>query len=611
VADGNLSQSRSRLQFATVIQLLLLPVVLASTNLQEQTPIEWVRPPIELPRGLADSVRFGFLTVPQDYAQPQGAQFRLAVAVFAARAARKLPDPVVFVMGGPGLPGIEPQLRARVSGAHPFDVYREHRDLVVIDSRGHGYSEPHMCAELRGADPIIDNANAERTWLSKLAACRATLRTRGVRIETLSAANAARDLESLRLALGVPQLNVFGASYGSRIAGEAMRLVPSRVRAVYMFGPVPPTRFRVGNEPVVADEALTALFRDCARQPGCRRAYPNLRGDYDSALAIVQRSPLRVEVARTEDMPGGVVVVDAQLLRRMLAQSLVSRDAAAVAPLLIHTIASGATDALARITPYLVESFRAGRGTAGTGLAFWCNDGVVGPGSSMQLQQRCRTWLGGAWQPITATDLRSDIPALLTVGKLDPLTPPSFTQFLAAGMQRAQIIELPSWGHEQPPACALRISNDFFNATQRQIETSPCLDSVAPVDYVTGIKYSARVGRTFKIFRERVWFLVWPAAAALLLVWPLLRRLRWARKDALLVATSLVGLLFVIGTTAVLAFTSRHHALIPMIGIPFRWAWLLWLPHLFLALTIALFIADRPPSRSTIIGALMILGLWY
>lgn len=468
-----------------------------------------------------------------------------------------------------------------------------------------------MCAELQGTDPIMANASIERVWLSKLAACRAALRARGVRIETLSAANAARDLETLRRALGVPQLNVFGASYGSRIAGEAMRVVPSSVRAVHMFGPVPPTRFHVGNEEVVADEALAALFRSCAGQHECRAAYPNLKTDYDSALALVSRTPLRVEVHATKSTPSGVVTVDAQMLRRMLAQRLVSRDAAAIAPLLIHTIASGATGMLARITPHLMASFRAGRGTPGTGLAFWCNDGVVGPHASRQLLARCRAWLGAEWEPNTPADLQSDIPALLTVGQLDPLTPPSFAQLLAGKMKNAQIIELPSWGHEQPPICALRISRDFFNAPHQEINASDCLDTVAPVDYVTGIQYSERLGRRVRLFRERPWLMVWPAAAAVLLLWPLLARGRGRRKNTLLVAASIVGVGFLIGTTAVVAITARRDALIPMIGIPSAWAWLLWLPHLFLVLTIAHYVTDRTPRSSTIIGSLLLLVLWY
>jgi pimeloyl-ACP methyl ester carboxylesterase len=196
-----------------------------------------------------------------------------------------------------------------------------------------------MCRELYGGEPQSEqSAAAERAWLGKLAACRARLQSQGVRLETVSAVQAAHDLELLRRALGAPQLNLVGLSYGTRIAAEAVRQLPGSIRAVYYWGPVPAER--VGVEwGEVAGEVTGALFRRCASQPACHAAYPRLAADYDSVLVRLRRAPFSVTVPRSDAAPEGSMLVDDELMQEVYAQILLNRQLAAGAPLLIHTLA--------------------------------------------------------------------------------------------------------------------------------------------------------------------------------------------------------------------------------------------------------------------------------
>ena len=59
-------------------------------------------PPFELPRGVRDSVRFAWLEVPMDHAEPSGPRLRLALTLLPARGADPAPDPIVYLPGGPG-----------------------------------------------------------------------------------------------------------------------------------------------------------------------------------------------------------------------------------------------------------------------------------------------------------------------------------------------------------------------------------------------------------------------------------------------------------------------------------------------------------------------------
>lgn len=473
-ARGN-EQRVHLLRISTLITLLLLPAPTLPAQSAQSPAFTAAELDLRLPRQLRDSMQLMHLSVPRDHRQPNGARFNVAVAVVKARASNVQKEPVVFIPGGPGLSGIEMYVRGHRDGSHPFDRFREDRPLVIIDPRGFGFSEPNICAGMLDDEPLTPDGGAEQEWLSKLTDCRARMLEDGIDPRTLSAAQAARDLDWLRRALGAQQLNLFGASYGSRIAFEAIERIPASLRAVFVFGPVPPDKFRGSGDPLVAQEALEAMFRACASQPSCNGAYPRLRDDFATALAHVRQTPLHVR----EDF-----VVTEQVLSQGLAQMLASRRLGEGVPLLIHTIAREGNSIVARIAVALETSFRAGRGSPGLGLAFWCNDGVVSAASSGPMQRRCER-LVGAVQPTDSQHLIGDVPVLISVGQLDPLTPPSFANDIAGRTPNLRTMVLRSWGHELPPECNFRIAAEFFQNPDAALDTR-CLAKAPVMRFVTG-----------------------------------------------------------------------------------------------------------------------------
>lgn len=472
-----------------MLLFLLLTLALQTQPSPAPAPnprIEWAELPMKLARGQGDSVRFGYLSVPRDHANPSGSEFRIALAILRARTPHPEPDPVVFIVGGPGLPGIAQQLRWR--GARPLDVYRSRRDVIVIDPRAHGFSEPRMCPQLRGAAP--DDIDA-------LTHCREQLSAQGVDLSLLSSFQAAHDLEYLRRALAVRQLNLFGSSYGTRIAAEAMRQLPGSMRAVFLVGPVPPGRFRGPGDPAAAWEALDAVIRRCDAQPACRAKYPRLRRQYRADMAP-------------------------------LAHLLTSREHADIVPLLIRTIAEKDAGLLDRIRPRLMEIARAGQGVSGTGLAYWCNDGVVDQASSRELKQRCREWIGANFRERKTQPMRSEVPTLIVAGEFDPLTPPSYARVLAEGLPRAQVLVIPEWGHGQPPHCIFRISSEFFDEPGHELDTR-CLSTTPGVVFITREMSSRAISQAIGQKAEGRWLLILLSATVVLALLAFALRL-FARK---------------------------------------------------------------------------------
>jgi pimeloyl-ACP methyl ester carboxylesterase len=601
--------------------------------------IEWAAlpPQIEMPHELRDSVRLGYLHVPQDHANPTGPTLRMAFAIVPASSPNPAPDPLVFIVGGPGLAGIEPHFRNRLRGPHPLDVHRARRDLIVFDQRGNGLSEPRTCPELAGptrpqlaSDP---DAPAVRAWRDTLTNCRRRLLAEGVRLDTLSSVQVAHDLEWLRRALGAPQLNLVGSSYGSRIAAEAVRQFPAAIRAVHFTGPIPPGEYRVGGGREQADALLHTLFQRCAERPECRDAYPRLEAEYDTVLTRLRDAPFRFRLAGSDRGAEGELLIDDSVMRAGLADLLLNRDLAAGVPLLIHTIFEQGESFLLRVGPHLARSIAGDPTTdAGTQLAFWCNDGSVGQASEDLLRQQCRAWLGEEWVPRGSEPLCSDVPALVETGELDPRAPPAYAHFLAAGLTRAHLVIVPSYGHEAPSACAMRISQDFIDAPG-QVPDTACLDSIPPIPFVTGVVYSDWVGVAVTRISQHPWLAGLPGLAALLLLVSAvgipLRELRGhdrLRPDAsrstslALFLLALVGLAFVVTLAAAVIAGGRRHFFIPAIGLPEAWAWVLALPWLLLALTlVAALLAVRlraaghspgVPGWSAVIGSGLLIAAW-
>jgi pimeloyl-ACP methyl ester carboxylesterase len=454
-----------------------------------QSPaIVWAELPGDLPQSLRDSVRFGYLEVPEDHDSPDGPRIRIAIALLPALSPERVPDPLVFVFGGPGLAAIRVFV-ANFARLPQYQLYREHRDVIILDQRGHGYSGPERCDVDRNNNSSGLSEAARRNYLALLDECRKQLQAQEVRLETLSSVQSARDLEWLRIALGAPALNLYAASYGARPAAEALRLIPSAVRAVHFSAPWPQGKVGIaGGDYTAADEVFPALLRRCAAQPDCHAAFPRLDADLEALLSEVERAPVRIPVPASVDIEGAVIF-DELFARVSLSQLLSGRNSAARAPFIIHSLAvkgvAGSADLLRQIGGPFRDEERDGQQDAlETKIAFRCNDGVVNRNSAEWLQERCRALLGEAYTGREAEPVRSDLPALITVGEWDPRTPPSYARFLASGLSRSHVVIIPTQGHESLPDCVYEISRAYFDAPDRAPDMT-CVPSIPLLRVVT------------------------------------------------------------------------------------------------------------------------------
>lgn len=229
------------------------------------------------------TLRCGQLTVPENYTDPQNSPTVTLQLVVIPALNDPLPDPVIYLEGGPGGSAL---LSVDNWISHPVRV---NRDLVIFDQRGAGFSTPSLnCIEFEVNDP-------RATYQDPVTGCRKRLEEAGVDLSQYHSLNNAHDVEMLRQALGYDQINLYGISYGTRLALTYMREYPDQVRSAVLDSVFPPEIDFLGERTFNRVQAFRALFDACSANADCRQAYPNLEEEFYALIERYNEAPNQLE----------------------------------------------------------------------------------------------------------------------------------------------------------------------------------------------------------------------------------------------------------------------------------------------------------------------------
>jgi len=442
--------------------------------------------------GLAEEVRCGTLSVPENRATPSGRELRLAVATIPARSAAAEPDPLVLLAGGPGQ-------AARDLAAWAQDVFarvRRNRDIVLLDLRGTGDSAPLDCAEtLVWLDS--DNPSAGRQ-----AARACAERHREADLPSYGHHTSIDDLADVLEALGYTQVNLWGGSFGTRAALAFAARYPERVRSVLLDAPAPPElRFPL-YAAQDADKVFARILDACRRAPDCEAAFPDVSGELArlvqrlaaEAIRVVERDPL-TGVRRSFSIGRDEFV-------NTLRAALYTPRQRAVLPLVIARAARG------EFGPYLalsdaVRGWSSDTMSLGATLSVVCSEDVVrilpaeiAPATAGTLLGRrfvdvwkamCETWPVGPAPPELDTVERLPLPALILTGELDPVTPSRWGTVMARRFESARVLTLPGGGHTVSRlGCVPRLMAEFLERPDPGELDAACLSRWQPPAFVLG-----------------------------------------------------------------------------------------------------------------------------
>ncbi len=285
-------------------------------------------------------LRCGTVSVPRNYDKPDAGHFKLAVVVIKSEQQPSWPEPVVYISGGPGSP-------LTVYAAHQARTpYAPRRDLILVDQRGTGKSEPGLCPDLAGklleaalafAASATEEAFATRqaTYL----ACRDQAIGRGLDLRDFGTQVTAEDLEWVRKALQIERWNIYGESYGTTVAMTLVALHPDTVRTVVLDSIYPPDPVPLWSTTV--NDARDAFFANCARDNVCSMSFPNLAETYRETLARLDQKPLLVTVPPQMRQPDDRVMLTASLFEAVVTNLLYYPTAYPDLPRVIQSVHDG------------------------------------------------------------------------------------------------------------------------------------------------------------------------------------------------------------------------------------------------------------------------------
>ena len=243
--------------------------------------------------------------VPYDYENPSAGTFKLNVRV---RQAEKSPS-VGALFVNRGGPGAESASMATEAEFYFSQKLLDNFDIVAFDPRGTGASEPFVdCVDeidpYFTADITYDSPEERQRLIDDAQAFNDACQEKsGEVLPYISTIASARDIDTLRRALGYDKISYFGFSYGSELGATWAKLFPETVRTAVFDGAADPNAsyLQAGLDQAAGFEReLNSFFADCATRKTCA-AYNN--GDpaalFDDMMRRVERDPLFVNDKRT------------------------------------------------------------------------------------------------------------------------------------------------------------------------------------------------------------------------------------------------------------------------------------------------------------------------
>ncbi len=435
------------------------------------------------------------VSVPEDHAQPGGKRIEISLAVLPSLARRPEADPLFLFAGGPGQAASD---LGRLASA--FNDVRKLRPIVLVDQRGTGKSKTLTCdatSETREKDPLIDLFNADANAMeADWAQCLATMKGNPATHRTDDYID---DLELVRKGFGYDKINLWGGSYGSRVALRYMKRFPSSIRTVVLDG-VAPTSLRLPDDAMANSEAeLKAAISACAESKACAKAYPNLSATLDALLQKLRATPQAVTLLHpATGKPVSGTVTDRTVIS-FLWPLLYQPEAARLIPDMIHSAAAGNFAPLAATTT--ARSISETDLSVVQRFAVMCAEDMLGRTAPAMERFKslsdlfygfCKRLPHGTVQPEFFEPTTSDIPTLLFSGTLDPVTPPSQGVLAAKTLSLSKHIVVGGMGHiVSIHPCSRRLMSKFIEVGNISAARGSCeteLNLPRPLFYVNALE---------------------------------------------------------------------------------------------------------------------------
>lgn len=435
------------------------------------------------------------LAVPENPTAPYQADTANSIKLHIARLpayapkSQKNKDPLTFIAGGPGQAAIE----TYTTIGHAFEKIREHRDIILVDQRGTGRSQAMICP-----DDDQSTGPFEFDPIKVAAQAQACLQSLAANPQFYTTSVAVLDLDQVREYLGIETWNIYGVSYGTRVALHYLRQHPNRVRSLILDAIVPPDVPLGANLSIDAQRALERVIQRCTDTTECHESFPDLKRSTEELLASLKNQPQNIVF---EDFNSGKLQEmeftynHLALTIRMLSYT---EHGVALLPVLIDTAYKQKNfSPLARQSLLQTKNLQKSLAT-GMHYAVICTEDApyfdnsaaalarldetyLGTTPNTTVSTICAEWPEGVMDENFRQAIESNTPALLLSGDTDPITPPEYGDKVAASLTNAKHIINRNQGHTQAHlGCVPTLMQLFItNLNPHSLDTS-CLERLQP-----------------------------------------------------------------------------------------------------------------------------------
>ncbi|WP_053062591.1 alpha/beta fold hydrolase [Photobacterium aquae] len=436
--------------------------------------------------GIREKVHCNTLPVAENRSDPTSRKIELSYSVLPAHK-QKFPDEAfVIIAGGPG------QAVSDYAGVFDkvFYAIRQSRDIILLDQRGTGRSNPLNCESGEEmSDLSFDDRAIDYSALAK--ACREEIKAD---VSQYGSLHAVADLDALRQHLGYRKLHLYGVSYGTRVAQLYLKKYPDHVATVSLDAVMPLEKSLLNSDGNVA-RSVSGLLAQCAADPDCHRFFPDL----DNKLKSISRS-LADQVVDIETMHPisgeiGTVRLTETKWESLIRAGLYADSSRAMLPFVIDRAAKQQFSAIVGLLSSWNQNLTMSMGMHASVVCAedWgratdtvrqqmAHDNDYGARQSLALYQAfCREWQIPLVEPVEFEQFESKVPVLMLSGGYDPVTPPEWAKPLETDFSNSLHLVSPYSSHGLAlQTCANGIIADFVDKQQLDELDTDCIDNRQP-----------------------------------------------------------------------------------------------------------------------------------
>ncbi len=558
---------------------------------------------------------------------------KIAFCLIKGNSDKGILNPVIMLPGGPG-----GSMTGAASGFFLREHWKERRefmDVVLIDPRGCGKSEPDLCPAFDIPDnyyqTLMGKTDEEMNQLtiSIIKNCLDSLSLEKVDLNAYGSDEIAEDIEDLRVSIGVDKWNIQGGSYGTRYGQGLIRKFPHTVRSAVFTGLVPTVRNYQDDNLKSFSKSLQLALKKCADDPECASKYPDLEDKLFSTLEYYQKNPLVIPSHEQKLVNNKDIIINGDVIISGLFLLSYGPVGIEIIPKFIQAGADRNEWVIKNFANSIGDQFA---GNQDMNFYIRANDNpdyglspevetynaftkklmpyMVSPG--LMSTKEMAEISGIKLDTTQEVPIPSNIPVLLSTGVFDPITPTENTVITSKYLTNSTVLAFPEEGHwSKGNPCYSDVITSFYKNPENPVDAEKCLDTGIPIVFVSDIadnKGITQVGSKILMGKQNQVYI--PLGISLLLVligflglpiYALIRffkrrknkeiikeKFNWLAWIMTLLVFVFVGLLY----TAVMASMQRNMYILGF-GLLSSWAWIFWIMNMVLILLIYTFIKRK------------------